>query len=86
MNDRGVLAPGYVADVNVIDFDALQLRAPEIIHDLPADGRRLIQRADGYRVTVKSGAVAFRDGAPVEQDPSRLRGRLVRGPQQAANA
>jgi N-acyl-D-aspartate/D-glutamate deacylase len=86
MNDRGVLAPGHVADVNVIDFDALQLRAPEIVHDLPADGRRLIQRADGYRVTVKSGAVAFREGATVEQDPSQLRGRLLRGPQQAADA
>ena len=83
MLDRGVLAPGHVADVNVIDFDALKLRAPEIVHDLPADGRRLIQRADGYRVTVKSGAVAFRDGEAVETAPERLRGRLVRGAQAA---
>jgi N-acyl-D-aspartate/D-glutamate deacylase len=86
MLDRGVLAPGYVADVNVIDFDALKLRAPEIVHDLPADGRRLIQRADGYRVTVKSGAVAFRDGEAVETAPARLRGRLVRGAQVAPAA
>ena len=81
MEDRGVLAPGYLADVNVLDFDALRLRAPEIISDLPAEGRRLVQRADGYRVTIKSGAVAFRDGEAVEQDPARLRGRLVRGAQ-----
>ena len=54
MADRGVLAPGYLADVNVVDFEALRLRAPEIISDLPADGRRLVQRAEGYRVTVKS--------------------------------
>ena len=83
MADRGVLAPGYLADLNVVDFEALRLRAPEIISDLPADGRRLVQRADGYRVTVKSGAVAFRNGEAVERDQSRLRGRLVRGAQPA---
>ncbi|MCB1261796.1 MAG: amidohydrolase family protein, partial [Acidimicrobiales bacterium] len=53
--DRGLLAPGYVADVNVIDFDGLALEAPEMAYDLPAGGKRLIQRAHGYRATVKSG-------------------------------
>ena len=79
MLDRGLLAPGMLADVNVIDFDALGVEAPEIINDLPASGRRLIQRARGYRHTIKSGAVAFRDGEPVLTAPSELRGRLVRG-------
>ena len=54
--DRGVLAPGYLADINVIDFDALSIPAPELVHDLPAGGRRLVQRASGYGCTVKRGA------------------------------
>jgi N-acyl-D-aspartate/D-glutamate deacylase len=86
MLDRGLLRPGYKADVNVIDFDRLNVRLPEIVHDLPAEGRRLIQRADGYSVTVKDGAVAFREGDPVETDPARLRGRLVRGAQPSPEA
>lgn len=81
LNDRGVLKPGYVADVNVIDFDRLQLHMPEVVHDLPAQGRRLIQRAEGYDVTIKSGAVAFREGRAVQTSPAALKGRLVRGSQ-----
>jgi N-acyl-D-amino-acid deacylase len=73
--DRGVLAPGYVGDVNVIDLDVLNCRAPVIVHDLPAGGRRLMQTADGYRCTVKSGAVTFEDGTHT----GALPGRLVRG-------
>jgi N-acyl-D-amino-acid deacylase len=73
--DRGLLAPGMLADVNVIDFDALCLRAPEMVYDLPASARRLVQRADGYRATVKSGQVIFRDGEPT----GALPGRLLRG-------
>lgn len=72
--DRGVLAPGYKADVNVIDFERLTLHPPTIVNDLPAGGRRLVQRADGYDVTLVSGAVAFRDGEPT----GSLKGRLLR--------
>jgi N-acyl-D-aspartate/D-glutamate deacylase len=66
-----------LADVNVIDLDRLALHAPEMVYDLPASGRRLVQRVRGYRATVKRGAVALEDGEPTGE----LRGRLVRGPQ-----
>jgi len=82
MCDRGVLAPGMRADVNVIDFDALHIHAPEVIYDLPAGGRRLVQKIDGYRYTIKSGEVTYEDGQPT----GALPGRLVRGPQQAPAA
>jgi N-acyl-D-aspartate/D-glutamate deacylase len=74
--DRGILAPGYRADLNVIDFDRLSLGAPNIAHDLPDGGRRLMQRAAGYTATVVNGAVTYRDGEPT----GALPGRLVRGP------
>ena len=77
--DRGVLAPGYRADLNVIDFDALTARRPTMRHDLPAGGKRLVQTADGYVATVVAGQVTYEDG--VEAGP--LPGRLVRGPQPA---
>jgi N-acyl-D-aspartate/D-glutamate deacylase len=73
--DRGLVAPGYRADLNVIDFDRLALRAPEIHHDLPAGGRRLLQRADGYRHTFVAGAEIRADGESTGATP----GRLVRG-------
>lgn len=73
--DRGRLAIGYKADVNVIDMDALRLHAPRIAHDLPAGGRRLTQRADGYRATIVSGVVTRRGG----RETGALPGRLVRG-------
>ncbi|MFP5325958.1 MAG: N-acyl-D-amino-acid deacylase family protein, partial [Acidimicrobiia bacterium] len=60
--DRGLLAPGMRADVNVIDFERLRLHKPQMVHDLPAGGRRLIQRASGYRATVVAGEVTFEDG------------------------
>ena len=53
--DRGVLAPGYKADINIIDFDALGVTKPQLVYDLPANGRRFIQRATGYRHTIVSG-------------------------------
>jgi N-acyl-D-aspartate/D-glutamate deacylase len=79
LHDRGVLAPGYLADVNVIDMRALKLGKPWLAFDLPAGGRRLLQRADGYVATIKSGRVTFRDG--VMQGPPP--GVVVRGPQPA---
>jgi N-acyl-D-aspartate/D-glutamate deacylase len=75
LGDRGVLAPGYVADVNLIDLDGLRLHVPEVVADLPAGGRRIVQRADGYLATVKSGAVTYRDGEATGEHP----GRLLRG-------
>jgi N-acyl-D-amino-acid deacylase len=80
--DRGLLAPGMKADVNVIDLDALALAPPEMVFDLPAGGRRLVQRARGYRATVKAGAVVFEDGVAT----GALPGRLLRGPQPAPAA
>jgi N-acyl-D-aspartate/D-glutamate deacylase len=79
MNDRGMLAPGLKADINVIDFERLNILAPEMIFDLPAEGRRLVQRAEGYRATVVAGVVTFEDGEATGEMP----GRLVRGPQAA---
>ena len=75
--DRGTLEPGMLADVNVIDFDHLTLHAPEMVYDLPAGGRRLVQKADGYKATIKRGVVITRDGEPT----GALPGQLVRGPQ-----
>lgn len=75
LNDRGVLAPGYRADLNVIDFDRLTLHTPYIVHDLPAGGRRLMQEADGYEATVVAGEVIQRAGEATGAKP----GRLVRG-------
>lgn len=79
LHDRGLLAPGYRADINIIDYDNLTLHRPEIIRDLPAGGRRLMQRASGYTATIVAGQVIYRDGSPTGAKP----GRLVRGAQAA---
>ncbi len=73
--DRGIVAPGYLADLNVIDLDALSCGPPRIAADLPAGGRRLLQDASGYRFTIKRGTVISIDGEPTGELP----GRLVRG-------
>ena len=72
LGDRGVLAPGLRADLNIIDYDALKLHAPEVVRDLPAGGRRLLQRADGYDATIVAGAVTYREGEPTRALPGRL--------------
>jgi N-acyl-D-aspartate/D-glutamate deacylase len=77
LRDRGVIAPGYKADINVIDYDRLRLHPPEVHYDLPMNGRRLMQRIDGYVATIVSGVVTRRDGAATGARP----GRLVRGAQ-----
>jgi N-acyl-D-amino-acid deacylase len=82
LEDRGVIAPGYLADINVIDFDKVKLGKPWLAFDLPAGGKRLLQKADGYVRTIKSGEVTFRDGEYLRAHP----GRLIRGPQRAAAA
>ncbi|HEY8526463.1 MAG TPA: amidohydrolase family protein [Acidimicrobiales bacterium] len=78
-DDRGVLAPGYLADVNVIDLDRLAIEPPRMVYDLPAGGRRLVQRARGYAATVKRGVVVREDDEATGARP----GRLLRGPQPA---
>ena len=75
--DRGVVAPGYCADLNVIDFDRLRLLPPEVSYDLPLGGRRLVQTAEGYEVTIVAGIVTRRDGAAT----GALPGRMVLGAQ-----
>lgn len=77
LHDRGVLAKGYMADVNVIDMQALKLGKPWMAFDLPAGGKRLLQKADGYVVTIKSGQVTFRNGVVQSARP----GKVIRGPQ-----
>ncbi len=75
LGDRGLVARGMKADLNLLDWDGLRLLPPEIRFDLPAGGKRLVQRAQGYRATLVSGQVVLRDGEPT----GALPGRLVRG-------
>ncbi len=82
LGDRGQVAPGFKADLNVIDFDRLRVEAPVMKWDLPAGGKRLLQRATGYRATIVSGVVTYRDG----EATGALPGRLVRGAQPAPQA
>jgi N-acyl-D-aspartate/D-glutamate deacylase len=79
LKDRGRIAVGYKADLNVIDGAALRLHKPVVASDLPAGGRRLDQTADGYVATIVSGEVIAENGAPTEARP----GKLVRGRQPA---
>ncbi|MCB2046923.1 MAG: amidohydrolase family protein [Novosphingobium sp.] len=79
MKDRGVLAPGYLADLNVIDFERLRLHKPFLADDFPGGALRLLQRADGYDATIKRGQVTFRHGEHCGIYP----GGVVRGPQAA---
>jgi N-acyl-D-aspartate/D-glutamate deacylase len=82
LRDRGLLAPGLRADLNVIDFEALRLDPPETAFDLPAGGRRLVQRAHGYVATLVAGEITYQDGRPT----GRLPGRLIRGAREAPRA
>lgn len=79
LEDRGVIAPGYLADCNVIDLERLKLGKPWLAFDLPAGGKRLLQKAEGYVATIKSGVVTFREGKWTGATP----GGLIRGPQRA---
>jgi N-acyl-D-aspartate/D-glutamate deacylase len=80
--DRGIIAPGMKADINIIDFDRLGVNAPTMAFDLPAGGKRLLQRAEGYVATMVSGEVTYRDG----KETGALPGKLVRGPQATSPA
>jgi N-acyl-D-aspartate/D-glutamate deacylase len=74
LSDRGRLAPGMRADVNVIDFDKLRLHKPELVHDMPAGGRRFVQAVDGYEATICAGVPIFERG----EHTGVLPGQLVR--------
>ena len=82
LNDRGILRPGFKADINIIDFEGLKLHAPTIVYDLPAGGRRLGQAAEGFRATIVSGVVTYLDGTAT----GKLPGKLIRGAQKAPMA
>ncbi|MEM1433874.1 MAG: amidohydrolase family protein [Pseudomonadota bacterium] len=75
--DRGLVAEGMVADLNILDVDALRLHRPHVVHDLPAGGSRFLQRADGLVATIKSGVVLYQEG----EHTGALPGRLLRGAQ-----
>lgn len=75
LNDRGVLAPGYRADLNIIDTGSLRLHKPEMVVDLPEQGSRLHQKADGYMATIVGGTITRQNGLPT----GALPGRLIRG-------
>ena len=72
LKDRGLISKGMKADLNVIDFDNLTLHAPEVVHDLPAGGKRLIQNVDGYVATIMSGKVTYRNGMKTGELPGKL--------------
>jgi N-acyl-D-aspartate/D-glutamate deacylase len=75
LNDRGLIAPGLKADLNVIDYDRLDALPPHVAHDLPASGKRVTQAARGYVATIVSGAIIRRDDMATGARP----GQLVRG-------
>ncbi|MES3030661.1 MAG: amidohydrolase family protein [Pseudomonadota bacterium] len=82
LHDRGLIQTGYRADLNVIDYEGLTLKAPAVAYDLPAGGRRLVQRADGYVATIVAGEITYLDGEPT----GALPGRLLRGAQATPQA
>ena len=75
LDDRGLLKPGYKGDLNAIDYGRLRLHPPHVVYDLPAGGRRIMQKADGYAATIVSGEITYRDG----EATAALPGRLIRG-------
>ena len=79
LDDRGLIAPGYLADLNVIDLDKVKLGKPWLAFDLPAGGKRLLQKAEGYVCTIKTGVVTFKNSEWTGATP----GGLIRGPQRA---
>lgn len=77
LDDRGILAPGYLADINVIELDKIGMSRPWVANDLPAGGKRLLQSATGYKATFKSGVMTLDNG----QHSGATPGGLIRGPQ-----
>lgn len=82
LHDRGLLAPGMKADVNIIDFENLKIKRPQMVYDLPANGRRLVQQAEGYVATIVNGEIIYENGTAT----GALPGKLIRGAQSAPQA
>ena len=82
LKDRGVLAPGFKADINVIDFDRLNIHRPYMVHDLPHGAKRLLQKAEGYKAKIVSGQTVMRDN----EATGALPGQLLRGARSAPTA
>jgi N-acyl-D-aspartate/D-glutamate deacylase len=82
LKDRGAIAPGMKADINIVDYDRLQVGSPQVVYDLPAGGKRMVQRAQGYVATLVAGQPVYREG----EATGALPGRLVRGARTAAAA
>ena len=82
LEDRGTLEVGMRADINVIDYEQLKVLAPEVIYDLPAGGKRVFQKANGYKYTLVAGEVIMQDGVETDARP----GSLVRGAQASPSA
>jgi N-acyl-D-aspartate/D-glutamate deacylase len=72
LRDRGRVAVGLKADLNVIDFERLNLRMPHVVDDLPTGARRIVQRSEGYLATIVSGGITMRDGEETGERPGRL--------------
>ena len=72
LTDRGMIAPGLRADINIVDFDRLEVSLPQVVHDLPAGGKRVLQRAEGYDHTFVAGIETFQNGEPTGERPGRL--------------
>ena len=72
LSDRGLIAPGLRADLNVVDFDRLRVRMPQVVYDLPAGGKRVLQRAEGYDHTFVVGVETFSDDEPTGERPGQL--------------
>ena len=81
LHDRGVIATGRKADLNIIDTEALHLHAPYLVYDLSTGGKRMLQKADGFRYTIVNGEVIAKNGEMTNARP----GRVVRGPQSSAS-
>jgi N-acyl-D-aspartate/D-glutamate deacylase len=80
LSDRGRLAPGMRADINLIDYGRLQVKKPELVHDMPANGRRFVQKVDGYETTLVAGTPVFERG----EHTGALPGKLVRAGRDSA--
>jgi N-acyl-D-amino-acid deacylase len=86
LRDRGLVQAGYKADLNVIDLEHLHLYAPHVTYDLPAGGRRLAQKADGYVATIVSGRITYRNGEATGELPGRLQRFARPDPETARDA
>ena len=85
LRDRGFIRPGMIADFNLIDYRALTLHAPHFVRDLPAGGKRLVQKASGYLATIKSGVTIFENGEATNPTAHRLPGKLLRSTPSSAD-